>query len=1156
MNTIQRTKPLTPVVASLAILCALATTARADVITQTLSQGLGTNWNQATWGTPASIPFSTNDYVTPAGFDVRTLDSQTASAFLGNSLQIEAGGRLFLKNGGAGNGVATANLILNGGSITYNTANGTTISAVAGTLNVAADSTVNSLAGANTRDVWLRSAMSGSGNLTIAMVNNALVLYGTNTAYSGNWTVNSGRIEVGSNALNPLGSGSVYLSGLANSLVFNSTNDLSLNNTIDGFGAVVKANTNTVTLAGNNPLAGSVVASNGVLRIGNASAIASVSVITLAGGTLDASLIGGLVLNEGLGQVLNCRGNLTGNLTAGTANTLNFNLTPLTNDILNISGSLTLNGNPTLNLNLAGFKPSGTYRLINYAGTIQGGGAFNLVPPAGSPSTFQLDTSTPGQVNLIIIAASQNLTWVGDGGGNAWDTFSPNWTGTTTTFALGDNVTFNDSGSAVPDIYVAATVNPNTMTVSNNSQSYTFYGESISTFATLTKAGTNVLAFTNPGNNFTGPVDIRAGTLSIGAGGSFGSIGAPSEITNNGLLKVNFSSGGTAIDAPISGSGAVEVTGGGGSLILRGTNSYTGLTTIDNECQLNITTSNALGTTDAGTVVLANGRLGVNSFVGSLTVPEPLIINGVGITAAPGALYLNTDNNQLTYSGPVTIASNARFRVVNPSARMTFANAVTGIDVALQCTAGNAAADLNTAIVFQNTFSLGNGALTKDGQGVLEFDSNSNVAGSTIVNGGTLRANGQFNGGPVAVNTTATLSGSGTILGPVAITDGATLAPGNAGIGTLTLNSILTFSPTAGTVMEINRTNAQNADLLVAPAVPFAGTLSVVNLGPALEVGDTFNLFDGTLSGAFSATNLPALALPGHKWDTSLLASQGIIKVATNVLPVLPLQITDIERQPGNVTLTWNSYPGQSYTVEYSLDLQSWGVLQANIPGNAQTNSTTAVVDTSGSGSGANITLAQYQLGSANAQIQDPANLVAAGALTAGSGVNLFNINAVVSPNYASAPVLQAGFGIANPDLATAVANQTWFTFQLTVGSSVTDLDLTSLTFNGARGGGAAPRGYGVYVTTPTTTDESVQGAKNFITQRPTWDPQNINLTGLASLQNLTAGQVITFKVPFYAPSPGNSVEFDDLTIKGNVTPGPLPPYAGASKLFLRIKKQ
>ncbi|HEX5220796.1 MAG TPA: hypothetical protein VFZ59_14600, partial [Verrucomicrobiae bacterium] len=341
-----------------------------------------------------------------------------------------------------------------------------------------------------------------------------------------------------------------------------------------------------------------------------------------------------------------------------------------------------------------------------------------------------------------------------------------------------------------------------------------------------------------------------------------------------------------------------------------------------------------------------------------------------------------------------------------------------------------------------------------------------------------------------------------------------------------------------------------------APAIPFNGTLTVVNTGPPLQVGDTFNLFDGTLSGAFSVTNLPALALPSHEWNTANLLSQGTITVISNALPLLPLEITDVGLQPGNVLLTWNSYPGEFYTVEYSLDLSSWSTLATDLPANAVTNRTTAAVDITGANSGANTTLVQYRMGTADAQLQDAGNLMAAGSLLNGGGLSLFNPNANVGPAYPDAPQLQASPPNATTTLELAVANLSWFTFELTVGTNLTDLDLTSLTFNGARGGGASPRGYGVYVTTPTTTDELVQGSTAFATQRPTWALQNISLSGFASLQNLTAGQVVTFKIPIFAPAAANSVEIDDLTVIGNITPAPVPPYVGADKLFLRIKQQ
>jgi len=52
-------------------------------------------------------------------------------------------------------------------------------------------------------------------------------------------------------------------------------------------------------------------------------------------------------------------------------------------------------------------------------------------------------------------------------------------------------------------------------------------------------------------------------------------------------------------------------------------------------------------------------------------------------------------------------------------------------------------------------------------------------------------------------------------------------------------------------VFSINRTNAQNADLLAASSLILGGTLTVNNVGPTpLVLGDTFQLFNVSASSA------------------------------------------------------------------------------------------------------------------------------------------------------------------------------------------------------------------------------------------------------------------------------------------------------------------
>jgi hypothetical protein len=289
----------------------------------------------------------------------------------------------------------------------------------------------------------------------------------------------------------------------------------------------------------------------------------------------------------------------------------------------------------------------------------------------------------------------------------------------------------------------------------------------------------------------------------------------------------------------------------------------------------------------------------------------------------------------------------------------------------------------------------------------------------------------------------------------------------------------------------------------------------------------------------------------GSSVDFDNITLNGIANFTTNEAPVQPLLITDIKPQTDAVELTWLSNTGKVYAVQYSLDLMNWSNLATDIAAAADTNKTSVLLDLSGASAGTNAILAQYQMGTNAAQIQSTTSTVAASNLTAGLGLNVFNAN--FGGSYLTAPDLTVAFNVAGADLATAIANTNLFTFTLTVGSNVTDLDLTSLSFNAARGGTGVPRGYGVLVNTPTTTDELVQGATDLMTVRPFWSAQNISLTGIASLQNLIAGQTITFTIPVYAPATANSLEFDDITVKGNVFPAPIPSYVGAPRLYLRV---
>jgi hypothetical protein len=309
----------------------------------------------------------------------------------------------------------------------------------------------------------------------------------------------------------------------------------------------------------------------------------------------------------------------------------------------------------------------------------------------------------------------------------------------------------------------------------------------------------------------------------------------------------------------------------------------------------------------------------------------------------------------------------------------------------------------------------------------------------------------------------------------------------------------------------------------------------------------------GLSSGDLVTVKIPFwTAAVGNTIDLDSIAVHGIANFTTNEPPVLPLKITQTDVQPDSVTLTWDSRTNRIYAAEYSADLAAWTVFAEGIPADPS-GSTSTTLDISPGGP---VELIRYAMGQSAPQIQDPANTAAGGDLTPGAGLNSFRTNQT-GLNYGSDPVLLLNFLVDGTNLTAAIDNTNWFSFDLTVGSNVTDLDLTSLEFNAARGGSTTPRGYGVYVTTPTTTDEEVRGATDLLTQRPTWDFQNVPLLSVASLQNLTAGQVVTFTIPCYSPTNTGSLEFDDIRVKGKVTPlvNP-PPYVGASSLYFRIRQK
>ena len=200
-----------------------------------------------------------------------------------------------------------------------------------------------------------------------------------------------------------------------------------------------------------------------------------------------------------------------------------------------------------------------------------------------------------------------------------------------------------------------------------------------------------------------------------------------------------------------------------------------------------------------------------------------------------------------------------------------------------------------------------------------------------------------------------------------------------------------------------------------------------------------------------------------------------------------------------------------------------------------------------GAGSVRGDIIAQYALG-LNGETSDPA-VLSAGRSGTGYEATDFDLNVTAAgitisdsippsaeeyiedppsgPLYGF-PVFRFQPGSNSVTPAEAVTKDKYFTFTVTANAGFT-LNLTNLSFDVARGGGATPRGWVLL--------SSVDGFTNPIdsqdvpTQRNTLTPTTVDLSG-ASFQGLHA---VTFRMYAYTPSGGQSVEFSNVTLNGKV---------------------
>ncbi len=192
-------------------------------------------------------------------------------------------------------------------------------------------------------------------------------------------------------------------------------------------------------------------------------------------------------------------------------------------------------------------------------------------------------------------------------------------------------------------------------------------------------------------------------------------------------------------------------------------------------------------------------------------------------------------------------------------------------------------------------------ALNKRGTGTLIVNGPGSLSNLTAVVEGTLVVNNVWTGTNVTVNSGAVLSGTGNINALLQINSGGTLAPASSATGTLTVTSNVVLNTGCTVRMKLDPGTVTCDRVAGVPAITYAGSLVVTNLGGTIALGQSYQLFSAaSYTGSFAATNLPALSGLAWNWNPA----NGTLSVVAGGIATNPTNITATV-SGGNLNLSW-----------------------------------------------------------------------------------------------------------------------------------------------------------------------------------------------------------------------------------------------------------
>jgi autotransporter-associated beta strand protein len=392
----------------------------------------------------------------------------------------------------------------------------------------------------------------------------------------------------------------------------------------------------------------------------------------------------------------------------------------------------------------------------------------------------------------------------------------------------------------------------------------------------------------------SGALTVESGMImSLGTNASIAVAALDTAGEQTTLLTPQATHGLTISSAINTSSGIVKA--GEGYVVLSGTNTYSGTTTISNGSLRAVDGVGLSANSNlrfAGGILESSGTFNRALGASANQVQWQNAGNGFadGGFAAVGAdlnVRLNGGTGTLTWNASNFVAGNRALLLnsINATQMVNFQNnldlgtfsSTTGLSRVVRVAENLASSNDRALISGSISGSDGSVFLSKEGAGTLALSGNNTYLGETKVAQGTLLVNGATSGqGNYLVLGGATLGGNGTIgLGAssqVEISDGATLAAGDGGAGTLTIdgdlllndNSLLSFDLSAG-----------GSDLIVVNGdLTLDGVLDSSTFG-ALGIG-SYHLF--TYTGTLVDNGLSVF---GNNYfiDTSVLGQVNLLMV-------------------------------------------------------------------------------------------------------------------------------------------------------------------------------------------------------------------------------------------------------------------------------------